>query len=500
MKARALNDELLIKASSGGNTEAFEVLVRKYQSYICAVTLSATGSIDKSEELAQEVFILAWQKLAQLKNHAKFKSWLYTIAKNRIKKFYRHQQHDPIAHAITLEDAGAVKDNGNSPAETVLSQEQRDFIWDTLSRIPVHYREPLVLFYREDKSVKQVADLLELSEDTVKQRLSRARQMIKTNLASMLEQTLAETRPKETFSAGVVGLIAAGGTLSKTAAGGAAQSGTHFISTFLQSTAAKITAATAAAILIGTGAVTYVASQANQPPPEPVVRMLPLEMQDGLVLYLSFDVIEESDTQTIITDESLFGNHGRLTGGKIVKGRLGRALRCRAKNKSDGVIIKVHDSLDLDTVTIAAWIKTDTIDNQWGRILDKGWRTAYNLCIGGDYEGQNWYRNRVSFECAERSSTSKVPVVDSRWHFIAATYDGQTSSLYIDGKPDVRIEQKERTPMQHNDTDIHIAGLAVPEALPHNEAFYDGLIDEIRLYNRILSEKEIQILYHYQPF
>ena len=268
----------------------------------------------------------------------------------------------------------------------------------------------------------------------------------------------------------------------------------------LQSMTAKITTAAAAVILVGAGAVTYVAKQADDPIPEPVVRVLPPEMNDGLVLYLSFDAIEETDAQTIVTDESLAGNHGILTGGKFVKGRLGRALRCRAKNKADGIIVKDHDSLDLDAVTIAAWIKTDCRDDQWGRILDKGWRTAYNLCVGGEYQGYNWSRNRVSLECTEQANTSKSIVVDGKWHFIAGTYDGLTSSLYIDGVPDARMVLKEIKPMQHNDVDIHIGSLAVPEPPPHDVAFFDGLLDEVRLYNRVLSEEEIQTLYHYQPY
>jgi len=500
MNLHALNDELLIKASSGGNTEAFGHLVRKYQSFVCAVTFSATGSVDKSEELAQDVFVLAWKNLEQLKNHTRFKSWLYAIAKNRIKRFYRRQQHDPVAHAYPLEEADAVKDPGSPPPETVISQEQQEFIWDTLNHIPMHYREPLVLFYREGKSIKQVAAFLELNVDTVKQRLSRARQMIKSNLASMLEQTLVDTRPKATFSAGVVAVIAAGGMLSKTAsAAGTAHTGSGFISGLLHSTAAKITTAAATVVLIGAGTVGYVTSQAEEPFPTPIVRVLPTELDEGLVLYLSFDAVRESDTQTIITDESIKGNHGLLTGGKFVTGRLGQALKCRARNKSDGVIIKDHDSLDLDGVTIAAWIKTDRLDFQWGRILDKGWRTGYNLCIGGDEQALRW-RDRVSFECALQPNTSKTPVTDGRWHFIVGSYDGRTSSLYIDGTLEARKQLKEPKPMQHTNTPIHIASLAVPEPPPHDVAFYDGLIDEVRLYNRILSEEEIQTLYHYQPY
>jgi len=58
----------LLKASLGGDVAAFEAIVRKYQSFICAITFSATGDVEKSEDLAQETFIHAWKDLAQLKN------------------------------------------------------------------------------------------------------------------------------------------------------------------------------------------------------------------------------------------------------------------------------------------------------------------------------------------------------------------------------------------------------------------------------------------------
>src|SRR5436309_3316419 len=65
-----------------GNRDAFEILVRRYQSLICALIYSRCGSITQSEDLAQETFLAAWRSLATLRDAAHFKEWLCQIARN----------------------------------------------------------------------------------------------------------------------------------------------------------------------------------------------------------------------------------------------------------------------------------------------------------------------------------------------------------------------------------------------------------------------------------
>jgi hypothetical protein len=221
-------------------------------------------------------------------------------------------------------------------------------------------------------------------------------------------------------------------------------------------------------------------------------------LKEGLVLYFSFDAFETQGNLTKVADLSGTGNDGFVTGGALVDGKFGKALECKYENQGDGVIVADSNSLDLDAVTIAAWIKTSRLDDQWSRILDKGWATAYNLCIGGEFKGQRW-QDKCTFECAGCSTISKGSVVDGLWHFIVATNDGQFKKIYIDGKLDTKHKCKEKMPMKHTDTVLTIGRLAVLEVPPYEKSFFDGLIDEIRLYNRVLSDEEIQALAQHQP-
>ena len=70
----------LLKASMRGNANAFEAIVQRYQSLVCAVTYSGTGDLAASEDLAQETFLKAWERLGSLREPAKLRSWLCSIA------------------------------------------------------------------------------------------------------------------------------------------------------------------------------------------------------------------------------------------------------------------------------------------------------------------------------------------------------------------------------------------------------------------------------------
>ena len=225
------NEIDLLKACLSGNKEAFGTIVENYQSLVCSITYSATGDFAKSEELAQETFIRAWKELKQLKDLEKFRAWLCTIARNLLRESIRKQQKDVIDTAQSIETAAASETLETQPDQIAISKEQQTVIWQALQEIPETYREAMVLFYREQQSIKQVASQLDLSEEVTKQRLSRGRKLLKVGMSSLVEDILGKTAPKKNFT---IAVIAALPTLStKTAsasiAGGAAAKGINII-------------------------------------------------------------------------------------------------------------------------------------------------------------------------------------------------------------------------------------------------------------------------------
>ncbi|MEM7391841.1 MAG: sigma-70 family RNA polymerase sigma factor [Verrucomicrobiota bacterium] len=164
-----------------------------------------------SEDLAQETFATAWKNLSDLKELGKFKSWLCTIARNLCKRSVRKARRKVEAVGVDLE---AVQDRAMateqaSPSEEMVSQEDASLVWGSLEQLPETYREPMILFYREEESVARVAEAMDLSEDAVKQRLSRGRKLLEDQLAGVIETTLRRTRPGHGFTAGVLVTISA---------------------------------------------------------------------------------------------------------------------------------------------------------------------------------------------------------------------------------------------------------------------------------------------------
>lgn len=206
----AVNDDAeLVGATLAGNRDAFGRIVSRYQSLICSLAYSATGSLGQSEDLAQETFITAWKHLGHLRERHKLRAWLCGIARNRINSFLRREGREPIREALPLEDAAESHSPEPLPVDHTISNEEAQILWRAIERIPEIYREPLVLFYREHQSIETVAANLDLTEDNVKQRLSRGRKMLQEQVLAFVEGALSRTNPGKTFTLGVLAALPA---------------------------------------------------------------------------------------------------------------------------------------------------------------------------------------------------------------------------------------------------------------------------------------------------
>jgi RNA polymerase sigma factor (sigma-70 family) len=238
MKSNSSDSELTAHALEG-HRDAFGQIVSRYQSLVCSLAYSATGSLSQSEDLAQETFIAAWKGLRTLREPEKLRSWLCSIARNIIANAVRRRKQEPSLAAEPLDTVEDQVSTELQPVDRVISSEEESILWRSLGHIPQLYREPLVLFYREGQSIESVAKQLELSEEAVKQRLSRGRRLLKMEVESFVENTLRQSAPGRGFTAAVLaGLpelsIPAGvASVSTAAAKGSAIAKMGFASTFL---------------------------------------------------------------------------------------------------------------------------------------------------------------------------------------------------------------------------------------------------------------------------
>ena len=201
-----VSDAELVQASLGGDVNAFSRLVERYQSLVCGIPYSVSGDRALSEDIAQETFLVAWRSLADVRDPAKLRSWLCGIARNlthnAVRRFRRElSSHEERAH--TPEGPSAP----TTPLDQVLERESERLVWAMLERIPHVYREPLVLFYWEERSVKQVAAHLGLTEAAALQRLSRGRRYVERQFSDLVGRTLARHKPSKAFTAAVIAAV-----------------------------------------------------------------------------------------------------------------------------------------------------------------------------------------------------------------------------------------------------------------------------------------------------
>ncbi|WP_299468464.1 sigma-70 family RNA polymerase sigma factor [uncultured Gimesia sp.] len=214
----AVTDAELIQRCGQGDQIAYGQIVERYQSLVCSVAYNRCGDLALSEDLAQEAFILAWQKLVDLKDVSKFKAWICTIVRNLANRSAQGKGRE-VTRTAHLDAVPDIPAEIPSPVERAVSAEEEKLVWQALADVPESYREPLILFYREGQSVARVAAALDLSQDAVKQRLSRGRKLLRLQLASVVETVLVNSKPSKAFRGAVLLGLSGATAPSATAAG-----------------------------------------------------------------------------------------------------------------------------------------------------------------------------------------------------------------------------------------------------------------------------------------
>lgn len=195
----AVTDAELLEASRRGEHAAFGTIVERYQDLVSAVSYSRTRDQALSEDVAQETFLAAWRQLDQLREPNRLRSWLCGIAKNLARKARKRTARETLVDEPQL----ATHDN---PFDAVSDAQAERVIGDALERVPETYRDVLVLYYREQKSIRDVARALEISESAALQRLARGRQYLADGVNALVEKSL-RALPRKSLVAGVLAAL-----------------------------------------------------------------------------------------------------------------------------------------------------------------------------------------------------------------------------------------------------------------------------------------------------
>jgi RNA polymerase sigma-70 factor (ECF subfamily) len=183
MESDTISDAECVRRLQRGDTNAFEILVRRHEKTIFNLVYRMLGDYDEAAETSQEVFLSAYRAIDRFRGDANFSTWLYRIALNhtstRRRSLNRHQQR-----SVAIEDTEPVRDPQPGPAETLEKKELRERVQKALNSLEPDDATLILLRDMQDIPYDEVARLLEIPVGTVKSRLHRARQALKSQLAS----------------------------------------------------------------------------------------------------------------------------------------------------------------------------------------------------------------------------------------------------------------------------------------------------------------------------
>jgi len=187
----ANTDQYYIDKILQGDSQAFAALVKRYQGFVFTIVLRIVKVREEAEEVAQDTFLKAFESLATFRGDSKFSSWLYSIAYrkalDRVRKNKKYQASELIEE-IVEGDMGMI-DNGLHFLE---DQERKKAIQDCILKLPEDQGAIITLYYFEDHSVREIAELTQLSEENVKVKLYRSRKKLFTLLKHFIRPEITE--------------------------------------------------------------------------------------------------------------------------------------------------------------------------------------------------------------------------------------------------------------------------------------------------------------------
>jgi RNA polymerase sigma-70 factor (family 1) len=172
-----INESLLVHNLSRGNLLAFNTLYKEYSNRLYRFAFGYLKSETEAEELVQEVFTIIWEKRADLKKELSFKSFLFTIAFNIIRKHFRTK-----AYLTEYFKTGISVDIDMQTSQNITYDSLYQYITELVDQLPGRRKEIFILSRFNGLSIKEIAEKLKISHKTVENQLTYALKFIRTNL------------------------------------------------------------------------------------------------------------------------------------------------------------------------------------------------------------------------------------------------------------------------------------------------------------------------------
>jgi RNA polymerase sigma-70 factor (ECF subfamily) len=171
------NDDYYIKKIIDGDTNSFGIIVERYQNMVFSLALKMLKHREESEEVSQDTFIKVYKSLSKFNGESKFSTWIYRIAYNtcldRIKKNSKYN-NDVEINDITSNQIFQTE----SKFDSLETKERSIIVKECMDKLPEDERIIMHLFYFEELSLKEIVEIVSMTEGNVKVKLFRARKKL----------------------------------------------------------------------------------------------------------------------------------------------------------------------------------------------------------------------------------------------------------------------------------------------------------------------------------
>ena len=176
-------DKKLIEKALNGDDQAFKQLINKHLKSVYNFLYQLTKDTSSLDDLTQETFIKVWKNLSRFDQSKSFKVWIFTIARNTAYDYLKKRKAIPFS-SFDKEEINKLEEIDETPLpdEILERQDLEREIEAKLSQIPEHYRIVLILHYKHDFSLSEIAQILKEPYNTIKSRHQRGMQKLKALL------------------------------------------------------------------------------------------------------------------------------------------------------------------------------------------------------------------------------------------------------------------------------------------------------------------------------
>ena len=175
-----ISDETLVTMVLQGNTEAFASIVDRYKVQIYNLMYRFSNTREDAADMTQEVFCRAFTRLDQYQTRSRFFSWLYTLALNYAKDWSKKKKNRSRKLARFSQEK--VVDEASSAQAALEADQEERRLHTALESLPDDRREMVLLRYRHERPIKELAEIFDISESAVKMRLQRTLEELRNKL------------------------------------------------------------------------------------------------------------------------------------------------------------------------------------------------------------------------------------------------------------------------------------------------------------------------------